>query len=76
MQVFVAELLVNMTARGFGGFFRSGWNVFDVVVIIGALSFSLTPSSLPGEVPAPCLPRSQVTHPSLLHLSFFLSRRD
>ncbi len=37
VQVFVVELLVNMTARGLWSFFTSSWSVFDFVTIFGAV---------------------------------------
>ncbi len=36
VQVFTAELVFNMALRGFWGFFVSGWNIFDFVIILGA----------------------------------------
>jgi len=38
LGIFVVELVIRLTAFGSrpGGFFRSGWNVFDFVVVIAA----------------------------------------
>lgn len=39
LAVFVVELAIRLTAYGSrpGGFFRSGWNVFDLVVVLASL---------------------------------------
>ncbi len=36
LSIFVAELVVKLSAQG-GRFFRSGWNVFDLIVVAVAL---------------------------------------
>lgn len=43
--IFVLELLVNFTADFFFTFFKSSWNLFDLVVVTGSIVASVQPSS-------------------------------
>ena len=33
LSIFVVEIVVKLYARGIGGYFRRGWNVFDFVIV-------------------------------------------
>jgi len=41
LAIFVAEIAAKLFARGVGGFFRSGWNIFDFVIV----GISLVPAT-------------------------------
>ena len=41
LAIFVAEIAAKLFARGVGGFFRSGWNIFDFIIV----GISLVPAS-------------------------------
>ena len=41
LSIFVVEIVAKLYARGFAGFFRRGWNVFDFVIV----GISLVPTT-------------------------------
>jgi voltage-gated sodium channel len=48
LAVFVVELLIRLTAFGSrpGGFFRSGWNIFDFIVVVASLAPGLRENAM------------------------------
>ena len=46
LSIFVAELAAKLYARGFS-FFRSGWNVFDFIVVMISITSLLTNDASP-----------------------------
>ena len=43
--IFVVELLINFLADFFFGFFKSPWNLFDLIVVTGSIVSSAQPSA-------------------------------
>jgi len=48
LGVFVVELIIRLTAFGSrpGGFFRSGWNVFDLIVVVASFAPGLRENAM------------------------------
>jgi voltage-gated sodium channel len=48
LAIFVVELVIRLTAFGSrpGGFFRSGWNVFDLIVVVASLAPGLRENAM------------------------------